>query len=158
MKHEFKQAWLTISVSLIFLLQACGGTEGGNPALNSETPSAADQAATEALIGAICKKLSSCFPSADETTCRAAIPLSTDIDTEIGLPEGFGTYDSIIQAEKNGSIVPNPTARNVCITDLGTLGCENAAVQSAYSDAAPDDYSSVFEIIPTGENSCIAIF
>ena len=144
---------------LLLLASGCGGTEAGNPALTSPaTPNSTRIIAANEILREMCDKLTSCFPSLTDSSCRAGILASSGIDTKLGLPAGFGTYQSIVQADTMGTLRVNIQPMMQCQVDVHNLSCASASVTSAYSAAAPSDFTHVSSLLSSSTASCSGVY
>ncbi len=148
----------TLLLALIVALACgCGGTNTGNPPYPANSTGAPSTAA-QTVLDAACAKLTACFTSLTPAQCDSGIEAQTNLGATFGLSAGFGSFQSIIDAETSGSIHANSTAEAQCVSDLNALSCSGNAVQSAYSASAPSDFSQVFSLFPTSPSSCKGLY
>lgn len=153
-------------VLLLFSVLAttgCGGTGTGNPGKTTPdfipTSSTQTSAGASAILDAICAKLSACYPTLSTTACRNGILPTTQIDTELGLSSGFGTYQHILDSEDGMTISVNAARAAICISDISALSCSAAGVVAAYTATAPTNFNNVYQLLPTGPvTSCPGVY
>lgn len=144
--------------------QGCGGTETGNPACGEgidETGPFSDetQTAAERILDSLCNKLTECFDSLTQSECQTGVLGTDQIDNELGLTEGsFSSYLEIINAERGETISADSDALNTCLSDIRILDCSDEGVQAAYSEADPDNFDNVENMVPAGIDSCEGVY
>src|SRR6185295_9940967 len=112
--------------AVVVLLLGCGGggvTDAGNPA---------PQPWATNCLSAMCGKLNQCFPTLSLAQCSAGIKASSSIDTELGVRQGIGTFQDLMDAEAEGEIIAYAPAKGTCTRDISLLSCASAEVQGAF--------------------------
>jgi len=180
-----KKIIYSLCITLLFVLglwvTACGegGTETGNPQIQDEGDgtegdddstgedsdgdqpipvSAPDATTAEQVLDQVCSKLTECFTTLDDTSCEEGVLETDNIDDDLGLDVSFESYEAIINAELDGTIVPIAEAATTCLAELSALSCSDPTVQSAYSSASPANFTNVHSMIPDGEDSCEGVY
>ncbi len=151
---------------LIFIILISCGTETGNPFTtssgNSGEAPVSDGTTTMIyqVVVSSCKKIAQCYSSnLSESTCISKVLSDGKFDTELGLSDGiYNTTQEMINAETANSITPNQSESDQCKADISALNCSDSEVVNAYDISSPNDFGSLFEIIPTGAGSCNDIF
>ena len=110
------------------------------------------------ILDQVCSKLTECFTTLDDTSCEEGVLETDNIDDDLGLDVSFESYEAIINAELDGTIVPIAEAATTCLAELSALSCSDPTVQSAYSSASPANFTNVHSMIPDGEDSCEGVY
>jgi hypothetical protein len=148
------KSWIS---ALLFcaLASGCGGTETGNPTNNKTNNNPIS--VSEGLLDTICSKLAQC-QGLGHDACLSGVKASSSIDTEIGLASGFGTFQSIIDAEKAGTITGDRTAAGQCDTAISNLSCSSTEVTGAYDPSSPSDFSAIHQIVTSNAGYCPSVY
>lgn len=135
-----------------FWLASCGGggvTDAGNPA---------PQPWATNCLSSMCSKLHECFPSLSLAQCGAGIRASSSIDTELGVRQGIGTFQDLMDAEAAGEITAYSPEKTTCTRDIGLLSCGSAEVQAAFDPGNPTDFEQVTSLLSRSSLSCAGVY
>lgn len=155
-------------IILLLALSGCGGsslggTETGNPGgPTSSIPTGANpninNFATQ-MIDSICSKLSTCYPSLTSSSCQSGVLAVTNVGSSLGLPSGTtSTLQNIVDEENAGTITPQSTAANRCISDIQSLTCGSSTVGGAYSSGTAANFNRVYTLLSASSASCAGVF
>lgn len=144
-----------LGLSLIIGLAGCGGTETGNPA-DSGGGRGDGNPAVE-LGDAVCDKLTECFGKQEDFTkeyCVWTLAVSETLGPAFGLEEQPGQeFGQVILRVENSDLSVDEEAVALCLDAIGSLECENPAVQSVDVEAG---FMNIEEMVP--EASCSEVF
>jgi hypothetical protein len=142
----------------VLLLSSCGGTEAGNPKIQSTNTTAGPALDSLQIQDAICNKLAQCYPTLSYSQCTSGIGPETNLPQAFGLSPLFGTFSDMVTAENNGAIHPEPSRATACLSDINSISCIAPSATTSYSSATPSDFSNVINLIPTSGTSCAGVF
>jgi hypothetical protein len=147
-----KSKFMLLLATLAFALSGCGGggvTDAGNPA---------PQPWANNCLNSMCSKLHECFPSLSLAQCAAGIKASSSIDTELGVRQGIGTFQDLMDAESAGQITAYSPAKSTCTRDIGLLACDSTEVQAAFNTGNPSDFENVNSLLSRSSLSCAGAY
>lgn len=133
------------------------GTGTGNPAqpnLGSDPGFA-----TTRLMSSVCMKLESCQTGLTFQQCNTAFLARSDIDAEVGLPEGaFATYQDAIAGEMSGAVRANDSSLQDCVSAIHELSCDSAEVMGAYRPDQNDPLAGLSSLFAPVCSSALEAF
>lgn len=144
---------------ILYFLMSCG-TEVGNPIQDGNLQAGEPTGATTVfpILQSICDKVSECY-SVDLEVCATSSLLVDGFDSVLNLgTTNYTNLQEIVDDELLGVISANSTFETQCQSDIENLLCSDSEVIAAYNPAAPNDYSSMFRIIPIGGGSCQDVY
>jgi hypothetical protein len=150
-----RAAWF-FAMCLVFEGLGCGADKIVPPDKGAVINDPVRAAADVRLL--ICSKLVSCFVGLGLDQCTTGVNAQTNLAEAIGLPSDYGTFKKVCDDEDHNLIRGNQNIDFVCQSEFQALSCTSAAVQTAYNAAAPDDFSHIVNMIPTGTSSCKGLF
>ena len=156
--------YLILFLVLIFA-SSCGlgGTDTGNPGDTGDTqdmptsPNSSNTRGIEYIISGLCSKLVSCHPTLDQSDCEEGLYVQSNIDTELGLGlNEYATLTDVLDAENAFELEYSATDLQSCLTGISALTCSSTALQTAYTQATPQNFNNVYRMIPTA--SCGMVY
>jgi len=107
------------------------------------------------IIYRSCSKLAVCFEEVSIVNCLGALRTSVNFYENLGIPSAaYATYLDFMRAEYQQKFRINKKAVKTCLAQIYNYDCLDPAVQAAYDQRLPDNFSGVQNMIPDSPDSC----
>jgi hypothetical protein len=154
MRKRVEMRFALLLLLLTFVGAGCGGnrepsrsgTIGGNPRVP----------VTHQILFAVCGVINRCNPEVTLDRCQEGVLHTSGFDARLGLPPGYSTLSSILQAEQSGALTGNSAATSDCYVNINTLACSDTTVQAAYDATQSNPFAQSSQMVPT--SSCSQVF
>jgi hypothetical protein len=152
---------MLVVLGLLFttVVSSCGSTVNGGAESTSAAavpPVTLPTTNATTILESMCEELQNCNPSLSLNTCEYYLLQQTNVDTALGLPSGFGTFQQVITAEQNSQITVNANNFSSCLSALNDQACSDNSVIDSYNTSSPNDFSNAYNLIPTSAASMCA--